>query len=64
MAKKNKWLYEFEVYKETVEKTKEESKNENGETVTTEKETVVRKPIKFAIKRPNRKMYDEYYFKN
>ena len=26
MGKKNKWLYEFEVYKETVENKKEKSK--------------------------------------
>jgi hypothetical protein len=56
---KIKWLYEFEVYKETVSQQKNKSKNDKGETVTTEKEVVTRKPFKFGIRQPNRKLYDD-----
>ena len=54
-----KWLFEFTVNKETKETKKESTTNENGEKVTVEKESSSFKPTHFAIKRPNRKLYDE-----
>ena len=56
---KEKWLYEFSVNKEITETTSEKTKNDKGETITTEKEVMTKVPMKFGIKKPSRKMYDE-----
>jgi hypothetical protein len=55
--KLNKWLYEFIIDKEVeVEKTEEQVIN--NETVKVTKKVKEFQPIKFALRRPNRKMYE------
>jgi hypothetical protein len=61
MAKKKakKWLFDFTINREVEKERTTSSKNKEGKEVqTTEKydETV---PVKFFIKKPNRKLYDE-----
>jgi hypothetical protein len=55
--KTKKWLYEFIVDKEVeVEKTEEQTIN--GEVVKVTKKVKEFKPTKFALRRPNRKLYE------
>jgi len=53
----NKWLYTFVIDKET-EVEKSEEQKLNGETVKITKKVKEFQPVKFALRRPNRKMYE------
>lgn len=57
MSVKKEWLYSFSVEKE-VEVEKQEEQEINGEKVTVTKKVKEKKPISFAIKKPNRRMYE------
>ena len=54
-----KKLFTFQLDKEVKEKVKESSKNDKGETVTVEKETVETKPQDIIIKKPTRSQFDD-----
>lgn len=59
MKKRNKWLFEFALNNfDEVEETIE-SKDENGEDIKTIKKVQKSREIDFALKRPNRKLYDQ-----
>ena len=59
MKKRNKWLFEFSINNfDEVEETIE-SKDENGEDIKTIKKVQKPREIAFALKRPNRKLYDQ-----
>ena len=53
-----KWLFNFDVIREVVEKEEVTSTNDKGEEVTVKKEVTNKKPITFRIQKPNRKMYE------
>ena len=53
-----KWLFDFEVIREVVEKEETTSKNDKGEEVTVKKDVVSKKPVTFRMQKPNRKMYE------
>jgi hypothetical protein len=57
MSNKKDWLYTFTVTKE-VPVQKQEEQEINGEKVTINKTVKEKKPVYFAIKRPNRRMYE------
>ena len=54
-----KWLFNFEIIREVVEKEESTTTNDKGEEVTTKKDVVNKKPMKFCIQKPNRKMYEQ-----
>tara|TARA_Y100000593_G_scaffold72793_1_gene133739 strand:+ start:4564 stop:5505 length:942 start_codon:yes stop_codon:yes gene_type:complete len=54
-----KKLFEFHLSKKTKETVKESSKNDKGETVTTEKETEKIHDQKVVLRKPNRSLHDE-----
>ena len=54
-----KKLYEFTLSKKVRETQKESSTNENGETVTTEKEVETDKLKHFFLRKPVRSLFDE-----
>lgn len=55
---KSKWLYDFDVVKETTEKVEEKSTDENGNEVTITREVDVSKNVKCYILRPSRKLLE------
>jgi hypothetical protein len=59
MKKRNKWLFEFTI--NTLDEVEEttESKDESGEDVKTIKKVQKPRSVNFALKRPNRKLYDK-----
>jgi hypothetical protein len=57
--KKMKWLHEFEVLKTEKEKVTEKDKNEEGEDIEITKTVDKKIPVKFAIRKPNRRMYED-----
>ena len=57
--KKLKWLHEFEVLKTEKEKITEKDKNAEGEDIEITKTVDKKVPIKFAIRKPNRRMYED-----
>jgi len=54
----NQWLYTFTVDRE-VEVEQSEAQLVNGETVKITKKVKEKHPLKFALKRPNRRLYEE-----
>lgn len=59
MKKKSKWLYRFEINREVDKKVTEKQKDEKGQEIEVTKTVTETKPIKFFIKKPNRRLYDE-----
>lgn len=57
--KKLKWLHEFEVLKTEKEKITEKDKNAEGEDIEITKTVDKKVSIKFAIRKPNRRMYED-----
>ena len=54
-----RWLFSFEVPRTISEEVQEKSKNEDGEEVTVTKTVKKEQTATFAIKRPNRRIYDD-----
>lgn len=59
MKQKSKWLYRFEINREVDKKVTEKKKDEEGQEIEVTKTVKETKPIKFFIKKPNRRLYDE-----
>jgi hypothetical protein len=57
--KKMKWLHQFEVTKTEKEKVTEKDKNSEGEDIEITKTVDKKVPVKFAIRKPNRRMYED-----
>lgn len=54
-----KTLYTFDIIKEVEDVVVESSKDKDGNEVETKKTVKTNKPVTFAIKKPNRKLYEE-----
>lgn len=54
-----RWLFSFEVPRTVSEEVQEKSKNEDGEEITVTKTVKKEQTATFAIKRPNRRIYDD-----
>lgn len=52
-------LYEFEVIQNVTSKYEEKSTNDKGEEVTVTKTKSEKKPVKFTIRKPNRRLYED-----
>ena len=52
-------LYEFDVIRNITEEYEEKSKNDKGEEVTIKKTRREKKPSKFVIRKPNRRLYED-----
>lgn len=52
-------LYEFEVIQNVTSKYEEKSTNDKGEEVTVTKTKSEKKPVKFMIRKPNRRLYED-----
>lgn len=58
MSMSDKWLFHFDILRQVKEIKEEKTTNDKGEEVITKKEVSERKPVTFAIKKPNRRMYE------
>ena len=56
---KSKWLYSFEILRETTEIVKEKSTDDQGIEVTTSKSQPVVKDVEFKLQMPKRKQFEE-----
>jgi hypothetical protein len=56
---KMKWLHTFEVSKTDKEKVSEKSKDSEGEEIEITKIVEKQTPVKFGIRKPNRRMYED-----
>jgi len=56
---KMKWLHTFEVSKTDKEKVSEKSKDSKGEEIEITKIVEKQTPVKFGIRKPNRRMYED-----
>jgi hypothetical protein len=54
-----RWLYSFSVNRTVEVEEKEKTTNDKGEDITVVKKVETQKPVTFAIKKPNRKLFDE-----
>jgi len=54
-----KWLYHFDVKKDTEKKVEEKSKDKDGNEVTITKTVTEQEPTTFAIQKPNRRIYED-----
>lgn len=59
MSTNNKWLFKFKVNKEKEVDETEKTKNEKGEEISISRKVKKNFPLEFAIKKPNRKLYEE-----
>ena len=59
MSNNNKWLYKFNVNREKEIDESEKTKNEKGEDITVTKKVKKNFPVTFAIKKPNRRLYED-----
>mgnify|MGYP001494092213 CR=1 FL=1 len=57
--KKVKWLHEFEVNKTVKKEVSEDGKDESGEPIKITKQIEEKVPVKFCLKRPNRRLYED-----
>jgi len=55
----SKWLYQFNVNREKEVEESTKTKNESGEEVTVTKKIKKNFPVTFAIKKPNRRLYED-----